>query len=66
MVLIRSQTSGQHLEAELEDLLTASSELLVYDTHIGTPLRWQSHIIFDRWKQAELAMHLLWVKLETV
>lgn len=65
VVLIRAQISGQHLEAELGDLLTASSGLLVYDTHIEIPVRWQSHIIFDRWKLAELTTQLPCVKLET-
>lgn len=64
VVLIRAQISGQCPKAELEDFLTASSGLLVYDTHIEIPIRWQSHIIFDRWKQTELDAHLPCVKLE--
>lgn len=64
VVLIRAQISGQYLKAELEDFLNASSGLLVHDTHLEIPLRWQSHTIFDMWKQAEFDAHLPCVKLE--
>lgn len=66
VVLVRAQISGQHLENELGDFLTASPAVLVCDTHIEIPFRWQSHVVFDRWKQMELAMQLPCVELENV
>lgn len=64
VVLVRARISGQSLETELEDFLTASSGVLVYDTHIEIPLRWQSHAIFDRWKLTELKTNPQRVELE--
>ena len=64
IVLVRAQISGQCLEAELGDFLAASSGVLVCDTHIEIPFGWQSHVIFDRWKQTELSAQLPCVKLE--
>lgn len=66
VVLIRAQISGQRLEAELGDFLAGLPGLRVCDTHLEIPLRWQSPVIFERWKQAELAMHLPCVRLENV
>ncbi|WP_373168198.1 hypothetical protein [Bacteroides cellulosilyticus] len=66
VVLVRAQISGQHLENELGDFLTASPAVSVCDTHIEIPFRWQSPVIFDRWKQMELAMQLPCVELENV
>lgn len=64
VMLVRARISGQYLEAELGDFLTASTGVLVCDTHIEIPLRWQSHVLFDRWKSAELKTKLQCIELE--
>ena len=64
IVLMRAWISGQFLETVLEDFLTVSPEVLVYDTYVEIPLRWQSHVIFDRWKFVELKAKLPCVELE--
>ena len=66
VVLVRARISGQCLEAELGDFLTGSPGVLIYDTHVEIPFGWQSSVVFDLWKQAELAMQLPCVELETV
>ena len=66
IVLIRARISGQCMEAELGDFLTTSPGVLIYDTHLEIPFGWQSHVIFDRWKQTELSAQLPCVKLERV
>lgn len=66
VVLIRAQISDKCLKNELEEFMAFSPGLLVNDTFIEIPLDWQSHVIFDRWKQTELATHLSCVKLERI
>lgn len=66
IVLVRARIDGQRLENELGDLLLASSGVLVCDTRIEIPFRRQSHVIFDLWKQTELAMPLPCVELGNV
>lgn len=66
VVLVRARISGQRLEDELGDFLTTSPGVLVCDTHIEIPFRWQSRVVFDRWKQTELAMQLSFIELEYV
>lgn len=66
VVLVRARISGQRLEDELGDFLTTSPGVQVYDTHIEIPFRWQSRVVFDLWKQTELAMRLPCIELENV
>lgn len=66
VVLIRAQISDQCLKNELEELMAFSPGLLVNDTFIEIPLDWQSHVIFYRWKQTELATPISCVKLERI
>lgn len=64
VVLIRAQISEECLESELGDFFATLPGILVCDTHIEIPFRWQSHVIFDLWKQMELAMQLPCVELK--
>lgn len=57
VVLIRARISDWYLKSELDDFLAFSPGVLVYDTHLEIPLKWQSRVLFDQWKQVELAVH---------
>lgn len=64
VVLIRARISDRCLENELEYFLALSPGLLVCDTFVEIPLRWQSPVVFEGWKQAELATSIACVEFE--
>lgn len=66
VVLVRARISDRCLENELEQFQALSPGVLVYDTHIEIPLKRQSPVVFDRWKQAELATPIACVEFEKV
>lgn len=65
VILIRARISDYYLQKELSSFRHLSPKMLIYDTHIEMPFKWQSRILFDCWKQVELATHTKPIMIES-